>query len=802
MELANTFYSRFLRLFIIVHKIYLSEKILCLSIPLPIRIDNAFTENFMSKFNAIGTPTPILDGREKLTGAIKYVNDYDLPGMVHARFVVSPHAHANIEGIDLSQAVKVPGVVRILTAQDMPDVAPTARNRLLLGHDRVIFAGQPVALVIAETAVAAQDAAELVWVDYDVLPAATTMAEALDEAAPLIWPSGKPGETGEAAAHGADVGGEGEDDKAKRNNIANEFTMERGDINAGFAEADLVVEHKFTTAMVHQSYLEPMSTIAQPDPLGQGMTLIVSTQAPFYCREEVAKILDLPETAVRVIPTTPGGAFGAKFLLYELLTAVAAHIINQPVKLVLTRGEEMLAANPAPASEFTVKLGAKRDGTFTALQADVKFDAGCFPSPHGVGAWILGSVYQSANMEVRYTEVMTHKVSTGAYRAPGAPQAAFALESVVDEIAHKLEIDPVELRLKNVSQPGDPLADGKPWPHMGVKEVLEAVKVHPAYQNRTEAQANGRGVGVAIGGWPGGIEPTSASVQLHRDGTLHVHIGSIDLTGTPTGLSLIAAEAFGISPENVKVLRGDTNHMPFAGATGGSKITYMVGPSVIKACEDARQQVYQIAAEEMEADIADLEIVDGRVQVRGVPDKAIELGAIAKKTMHFGAKYAPVVGNGRHANTTGAPGFAAQLAEISVDPETGEVIVHKLIVFQDVGQVINPLTLEGQIAGGAVQGLGWALYEGMAFDEFGTPLTGSWTDYTIPHFNDAAPEFEAVFVEVPSEAGPFGARGAGEPPIIATAAAVANAINDATNGRVTDLPMTAPKVLAAAQARS
>jgi CO/xanthine dehydrogenase Mo-binding subunit len=366
---------------------------------------------------------------------------------------------------------------------------------------------------------------------------------------------------------------------------------------------------------------------------------------------------------------------------------------------------------------------------------------------------------------------------------------------VIDEMAQQLGMDSLALRLKNVSKPGDPMADGEPWPHMGMMEVLQTLQNHPAYQNRAEAQARGRGVGIAIGGWPGGTEPTAAQAQLHRDGTLHVHIGSVDLSGTPAGFSLIAAEAFGVAPDKVRIIRGDTTNMPYGGATGGSKITYMVGPSIIKACEDARQQVLSIAAEEMEADPADMEMVDGRVQVRGVPDKGLGLGEIAKKTMNFGAKYAPVVGNGRHANTEAAPGFCAQLAEVEVDQETGEVTVHRLVAVQDVGRVINPLTLEGQMQGGVMQGLGWALYEQMAYDAYGTLLTGSWVDYTVPHFVHSVPQFEMVFVEVPSLHGPFGARGAGEPPIIATAAAVANAIADVTNGRITHLPMTPPRVL-------
>jgi len=330
-----------------------------------------------------------------------------------------------------------------------------------------------------------------------------------------------------------------------------------------------------------------------------------------------------------------------------------------------------------------------------------------------------------------------------------------------------------------------------------MSQVLETLHSHPAWQNRHKARAAGRGVGIAIGGWNGGQEPTAASCQLHRDGTLHVHVGSVDLTGTTTGFALLAAEAFGIAPEKVRVISGDTATAAYAGATGGSKITYMVGPSVIKAAEEARAQTLAIAAEELEADVADMEIVDGQVQVRGVPDKAIELGEIAKQTMKFAGKYPPVVGHGRHATREAAPGFSAQLAEVEVDKETGQVRVHRLVLVQDVGRAINPLAIQGQMMGGAVQGLGWALYEQMVHDENGQPLTGSWMDYNVPHFVDAVPELETVIVEVPSEHGPFGARGVGEPPVIPTAAAVANAIADCTGARLTDLPMTPPRIVEA-----
>jgi len=341
------------------------------------------------------------------------------------------------------------------------------------------------------------------------------------------------------------------------------------------------------------------------------------------------------------------------------------------------------------------------------------------------------------------------------------------------------------------------MADNEPWSGMGMSQVLEALSQHPAWLERAKARAAGRGVGMAIGGWPGGTEATAAACQLHRDGTLHVHVGSVDLTGTTTGFALIAAEVFGLPTEKVRVITGDTDSAAYAGATGGSKITYMVGPAVMAAAEDARRQTIRIAAQELEADEADIEIVEGRVQVKGVPDRAIELADIAKMTMQFGAKYAPVVGNGRHAETMSAPGFCAQLAEVDVDKETGEVKLHRLVVVQDVGRALNPMIVEGQMMGGATQGIGWALYEQMVHDVHGQPLTGSWMDYTVPQFDQGALKLETVIVEVPSEKGPFGARGIGEPPVIPTAAAIANAIMDCTGGRLTDLPMTAPRVLAA-----
>lgn len=751
----------------------------------------------MTAYTNIGRPTPLIDGPAKITGKTRYASDLQAPGMLHARFVTSPHPHARILNIDASQALALPGVVAVLTAQNLPNITPATRAYLLLARQRVIFVGQPVALVLAEDEATAQDAAELVMVDYDPLPAAITIDEALADDAPLVWPDGMPGESGEAAAHGADVGGE-EETASGHSNVSNRTHFKRGDLSAGFAQAEVIIEQTFTMPMVHQNPLETHGTLVQIDPFSEQVTVYSSTQAPFAVRQQVAEALNITESNVRCISTPLGGAFGGKFVLYEALVALAAKVLGRPVRLILTRQEEMVTTNPAAPGRIRVKLGARQDGAFTALQGEVVFDGGCYPSaPVGIAMVLMGSVYNIPNVELLGTEVLTFKQSSGAYRAPGAPQGAFALESVVDDIARKLGLDPLELRLKNAAKPGDPMIHGDTWPTMGMTQVLETLQAHPAWQNRAEARAAGRGVGIAIGGWPGGTEPAAAACMLNRDGMLQVHLGSVDMSGTNTTFALLAAEIFGISPDKVQIINADTSTSVYAGAAGGSKITYTVGPALIEAAREARRQTLEIAADLLEADPADLEIVDDRVQVKGVPDRAIDLRRIAGKPMQFGGKYKPIFGQGRYAETRQSPGFCAQLAEVEVDRETGMVQVHKLVVVQDVGRAINPLAIEGQMMGGAVQGLGWALYENMVYDNYGQPISASWMDYTVPQMEHAARSIETVIVEVPSDYGPLGAKGVGEPPIIPTAGAVGNAIADAVGIRLTDLPMTPPRIVAA-----
>lgn len=748
----------------------------------------------MTEFKTVGRPTPLIDGRAKVTGATHYASDLQLPGMLHARLVTSLHAHANLRGIEVEGALAVPGVVTVLTAKEMPDIAPSSRGHLLLARGRVIFAGQPLAVVLATSEAAAEDGAQQVVVDYEPLPAAITIDEALAENAPLVWPQGVPTGAGDAGAHGADIGSDAKS-KRKASNVAGQESFVRGDVAAGFAEADVVIEGTFTTPMVHQSALETQSLVAEPNPLTGGITLWASTQAPFGARNEVANVLGIPESDVRVVGMAVGGGFGGKNGLYEPLVAAAARAVGRPVRLVLTRMEEMLAANPAPPARIHLRLGAKRDGTLTALSSEIFLDNGCYPFDlGGFLGYMLGSFYRAPNFSIHGTDVLTFKVSAGAYRAPGAPSVIFALDSLMDELAERLHIDPIELRLRSAARPGDPMADGKPWPSIGMRDVLEALRDHPAWKQREDARARGRGVGVAVGGWPGGTEPAAAACNLNRDGILQVNVGSVDLNGTTTGFALMAAEVFGVAPDQVRVVFSDTDTAPYSGASAGSKVTYTTGAAVVQAAREAKQQVLSIAAEELEVAVEDLEIVDGSVRVRGVPSRAIKLGDIAGKAMRFGGRYAPVFAQGRVAQTATAPAFNAQLAEVEVDQETGEVRLQRLIIVQDVGRAINPLAIEGQLMGGATQGIGWALYEKMEYDSQGQLLTGSWMDYAVPNIIQT-PAMEAVIVEVPSESGPFGARGVGEAPVVPTAAAIANAIADATGVRLKDLPMTAPRLL-------
>jgi CO/xanthine dehydrogenase Mo-binding subunit len=741
--------------------------------------------------SVIGRSLRRVDGGEKVSGLTRFAADLALPGMVHARLVLSPHAHARILSIETKAAATLPGVLGVFTGRDLgiakPD--PTSRSKSPLAIDRVVFTGHPVVAVVAETPSIAEDAAALVEVEYDVQPAAVDALDAMRKDAPRVRSrDGASGEE-ELAMHGAATGARKLAEDVGPNVVSTQhFT--RGDLTRGFADAEAIVERRYTTPMVHQGYLEPRAALAAVDPLG-ALTVWTATQAMFFARSEIAEVLGLPEHDVKVVATPMGGGFGAKFVLLEPLAGALARKLRRPVSVVMTRREDFLATTPAPSATFELKMGARRDGTLTAMQGRVVFDAGAYPgAPVGIALLLMGSYYQVPHLDLRGYEVLTHKPGSGAYRAPGAVQSTFVVESMMDELARTLGLDPLDFRLKNASKPGDPMVTGQPWPKMGLRECLERLQQERKNRPRLPPRDGRRiGVGVAVGGWMGGIEPANAACRMDRDGTVSIIVGSVDMSGTNTGFAQIAAEAFGVPPEDVRVVNGDSDTAPYAGASGGSKITYTVGLAVERAARDARRQLLLIAADKLEAAPDDLEIVDRTVRVRGFPSRSVTLADLAKAAMQFGAKYEPVYGRGASATTARSPAFAAHLTEVAVDPDTGTVDILGHLAVQDVGRAINPAAVESQIHGGVVQGFGWALLERMTYDDQGQLLAATLMDYALPH-SLQTPRIDTVIVEVASDHGPFGAKGVGEPPVVGVPAAVANAIADATGARLTDLPIT------------
>lgn len=731
---------------------------------------------------------------EKVTGSARYTEDVRLPGMLHARLLLSPHPHARLKHLPREAALRVPGVVAVITEDDL---AEDASSEMMPEGGEAVYTGQPVAVVLAESEEAAADGLDALGAEaeFDILPAVLNPQEAMRDDAPLVSPEGDEDE--EAQAHAAVTAGETKE--TKPSNIANRYNFKRGDIEAGFSDADVVVENTYVTGRLHQSYLEPHATIASYDQFSRVVTIYTSTQGQFYVRGQTAKALGMAEHQVKVVPMTVGGGFGGKILLLEPLVAALSVTLKRPVRVVLTRRDDFLLGTPGPETEIWIKTGAKRDGTLVALQARLIFDAGSQSgAPASIAAILLGGYYKTPNLQIESLEVLTHKPPNGAYRAPGAPQASFAIESQMNIMAEKLGLDPVEFRLRNCSQQGDPMPNGRPWARMGLRQVLEALRDHPKYKSRD--RRDGIGYGVAVGGWPGGVESATACVRANTDGTFNVVVGAVDVTGTATTMALIAADALGLPPEQIRVVTADTDHAPYAGMSAGSKTVYTVGPAVKAAAEDARKQLLAIAASELEARPDDLEVDDGSVRVKGTPQKSIPIADLAKKSMSFGAKYPPIFGNNSVPSPKASPGFAAHLAKLQVDRETGQIRLLDYLVTQDVGFAINPAAVEGQMRGGAVQGIGWGLFESMVYDDQGSLVTWGFSEYPIPRASDVPP-MDLVMVQVPSEFGPYGAKGVGEPPVIPGGAALAAAVADATGIRLTALPITPQRLLEAMRER-
>lgn len=774
----------------------------------------------MAEYRVVGRPTPRVEGVEKVTGRTIYTADVHLPGTLHVKLLLSPHAHARIRRVVTSRAAALEGVVAVVTAADLPPLDPNkvASNRAysLLAAGEVVFAGQPVVAVVARDPTTAEEALGLIEVKYEELPAVLDPLEALKEGSPLA--RSPLTDVGRSQSRGhATVDVEEREAEGRATNVASRIRFTRGDVEQGFAEADLVVERTYRSAMLHQGYIEPHATVVDYDAASGEMTIYTATQGQFHVRDEISRMFHLPETKVRVVGLELGGGFGGKTFLFQALCAALALVVKKPVKLVLTRSEDLVGATPAPQSVIDLKTGMKRDGTLAALQSRVVFDSGAFPgAAMAIGCILLGGYYRCPNLEIEGFEVLTNKVSVGAYRAPAAPNVTFAIESQMDIMARGLGLDPLEVRLKNAVQEGDPLPTETPYSRIGLRDCLERVRdsdlwrqrshgwprtgarLGPPGRDRIERQSGTRrrGVGLAAGGWLGGLQPAAATVMLNGDGTIGVLVGANDITGTNTSFAQIAAEELAIPVSRVRVSTGDTHTAPFAGMSAGSKTLFTVGRAVKAAAEDARRQMLHTAAQRLEVAIEELECADGVVRARSDPEKSITFERLARITTDFGAAYPPVVGRGAIAARRQAPGFSVQAAEVEVDTETGRVRVLRYVTAQDVGFAVNPLSVEGQMEGGTTQGIGMGLYEEMLYDDRGRLLNPSLLDYRMPTAADV-PQIESLIVEVPSEDGPYGARGVGEPPVVPTSAAIANAVFDAVAARVTDMPLTPERILRA-----
>lgn len=750
----------------------------------------------------LGLEMPRVDAVRHLTGRTQYGADVPpVQGMLHARLVLSPYARGRIIGIRREAALSVAGVVAVLTADDLPIVGQEPMRMFEpLARDEVVFAGQPVAVVLGETPEAASDGADLVEVSIEPQEPVVSFAEAREVDAPVVRTRAAGRRQAQMAAHAAVDTTSGSGRRApSRSNVFQVATYQSGDVERELARCDVVVSGLFRTPRVYQAALEPQVATAIVHPDGV-LTVITATQGVGYTRSQLLKIFALDGERLRVVGSPLGGSFGAKTMLVEPIAVGAALRLRRSVRLELTRAEDFRAGNPMGAFLIEVRVGAYQ-GRLAVLEASVCQDVGAFAewaSP-GVAAFCLGGPYRWEAWNVEALAVETNFAGVGPYRAPGGPAAAFAVESLIDELATRLQVDPIDLRRASLARPGDPQLDGRPWPPTGAELCLERLRSHELWTNRNSLPAN-EGIGLALGVWPGGKAAAAAVCRLDPDGVVSVATGIADMSGASTGLVALAADAFGVEPGGVRLVQLDSNAAPASPYSGGSTLTYSVGPAIIRAAAALRQRVLEIAGSELEIAPDDLEIVGRSVRVRGTPGASISLARISELAAD-GGRYLPVEAHATNLPPDIAPLAAACLAHVRVDPETGEATIRRLVMAQDVGRAINRALVRGQMVGAAVQGIGWALKEELCFDGTGNLLSGSFLDYGVCRAEEV-PTIDAEIVELPAPHGPHGARGVGEGSVVPTPAAIVNAIAAATGVRPRELPVTSARLWRALADRS
>jgi CO/xanthine dehydrogenase Mo-binding subunit len=725
------------------------------------------------KLTTVGQRIPRLDGPEKVTGRTQYGADLTLPGMIHAAVLRSSHAHACIVRIDTKKAEQMPGVAAVITGRDFPRT--DGEGVPVLARDRVRYQGEAVAAVAAETLEEAHAAIHHVEISYAPLPPITYVRQAI--------------ETGATPIHD-------ESDEPGTPNVCAVAEMKRGDTASGFAEADCIFEDTFETPWVHQGFLEPHVSLASFEPTSGKFTVWTSTQAQFNQRADLAHVLDVPLSRIRVIGLPVGGAFGGKnALCVEPIAAELARRSSRPVRIVVNRHDDFVATRPCGGSTLELKTGVKNDGTLVALEARLLFDSGAYPGAQHTTAVVLAQgPYRIPNVSVRSYSIYTNKPPAGARRALTSPHVHFAIESQLDIIASALGIDPLKIRLRNAVRKGDPILGEMEMPYTTAAKVISAAAKEAGWSRRQPARARSvkaRGIGLAAGHWSIWAGASGAWVQVNEDGTVSVVTGAVNLTGTNTSFAQIAAEEFGLPVERVNVHQGDTDTSPRNDGSWGSRVLFGVGEAVRRACDDAKQQLAEALSEELGVAADRIRVGGGMVKVSGRRGPPIPLAEAAARAVEYcGA----ITGRASLSDLPVAIGLAAQVAEVEVDRETGQVRVLRLTCAQDVGRAINPMSVEGQIEGAASQGLGYALSEEYVYDEVGRLLNDNLMDFRMLTSLDH-PEFNVTLMEEAKDSGPYGAKGVGEPPLVPTAAAVANAIYDAVGVRITQLPITPERII-------
>lgn len=753
------------------------------------------TKNIEQVFKSVGTSPIRPDGVPKVTGMAQYGADYSLPGMLWAKILRSPHAHARIRSINTSKAEALPGVKAVLTSADLPNQAfdyigpeRVAVNywhmtRNILAREKALYEGHAIAAVAATTAEIAAEAISLIEVDYEVLPHVIDVDEAMHPDAPLLFE--------DMITRGVEPA------PTKPSNITKRLEFKVGDLDAGFAAADEIVEMSFKTAAVHQGYIEPHSCLARYGADGQ-CELWSASQGHFVVRAYTAKLLGMEIGNLVVHPAEIGGGFGGKTVVYVEPIAVAlSRKTGHPVKIMMSREDVFKATGPTSGGSMTVKIGVKKDGTIVAADGVFKLQAGAFPgSPVMNAAMCAFAPYIIPNVRTVGFDVVSNRPKSAAYRAPGSPISAFGVESVLDILAQKIGMDPLKLRLKNAVKAGSPTPYGPKHSHDGYAETIQALLDHPEY-NKPLGKNQGRGV--ASGFWFNGGGESTASIHINEDGSVVLATGSMDVGGSRASMALMAAETLGVPYASVRSTVADTASIGYNHVTGGSRVTYATGLAVVEACNKIIEQLRLRASIMWDVDVKGVVWEDGFAKPA---DKSVgefeplSLKAIAAKRAVTGG---PIVTEAAVNAGGQAPGFSTQFCDVEVDPETGAVKILRFVAAQDVGRAIHPKYCEGQIHGGVVQGIGWALNEEYIYDKQGRLSNAGFLDYRIPVASDL-PMIEAILVEVPNPNHPYGVKGVGEANIVPPMAAIANAIQRATGKRLTELPMSPPKVLAAIDA--